>query len=66
MTIEPISDISSKNLTGFKKACHAFDKDATNYTTSHGGKPWTYVLIPHDAVMINMSFAVLVERYAAP
>ena len=48
------------------KAAIKYCEDATNDTTSHGGKPWTYVLIPHDAVMINMSFGVLVERYAAP
>ena len=29
---------------------------ATTFTTSNGGKPWKYILIPHDAVMHNMSF----------
>ncbi len=39
---------------------------ATNHTASYGGKPWKYVLIPHDAVADNMSLAGLASRFARP
>lgn len=57
-------EMNADDVQRKSKAAIKYCDDATNYTTSHGGKPWTYVLIPHDAVMINMSFAVLVKRYA--
>jgi type III restriction enzyme len=36
---------------------------ATTFLTQHGGKPWKYVLIPHDAVLLNSSLASLVQRF---
>lgn len=33
---------------------------ATGYTAEHGGKPWKYVLIPHDKVAKNNSFKGIV------
>lgn len=36
---------------------------ATEFTTRHGGKPWRYVLIPHDAIADNVSLAWLTERF---
>ena len=36
---------------------------ATEHAVAHGGKPWTYVLIPHTAIAENMSLVGLVERY---
>jgi type III restriction enzyme len=37
--------------------------NATEYATSHGGKPWRYVLIPHDAIAGNMTLEGLVKAY---
>ena len=36
---------------------------ATEFTIQNGGKPWKYILIPHNAVMVNMSFDTLVRNY---
>jgi len=36
---------------------------ATEFNLSHGKKPWKYVLIPHNAVLANMSFETLMEKY---
>ncbi len=33
-------------------------------TTRNGGKPWKYVLIPHNAVMTNMSFETRSGKFA--
>ena len=38
-------------------------RNATEHAASHGGKPWRYVLMPHDAVAENMSLAGLAARY---
>jgi type III restriction enzyme len=36
---------------------------ATRFNMEHGKKPWRYVLIPHEAVQLNMSFNRLVSKY---
>ncbi|MBV6499245.1 MAG: hypothetical protein CJBNEKGG_01697 [Prosthecobacter sp.] len=33
--------------------------NASDYNAKHGGKPWKYVLIPHDRIADNMSLEVL-------
>ena len=41
------------------KWCRMASADAL----THGGKPWRYVLIPHDAIAENMTLDGLVKRY---
>jgi hypothetical protein len=36
---------------------------ATNFTQQHHGKVWKYVLLPRDAVQVNMIFDTLVQRF---
>lgn len=36
---------------------------ATAFTRQHGGKPWRYVLIPHDAIGMTVSFGYLANAY---
>ncbi len=36
---------------------------ASDYAASHGGKPWRYVLIPHDEIAVNMSLEALAKRF---
>jgi type III restriction enzyme len=36
---------------------------ASNHANSYNGKPWSYVLIPHDAIAENMTVNGLAERY---
>ena len=38
-------------------------RNASEYAASYGGKPWRYVLMPHDAVAENMSLYGLAVRY---
>lgn len=37
--------------------------NATNHAATYGGKPWRYVLIPHDEIAVNMTLAGLAERF---
>jgi type III restriction enzyme len=38
-------------------------KNASDYMLTHGGKPWQYVLIPHDAIAQNMTIKGLADRF---
>ena len=37
--------------------------NASEHAKSYGGKPWRYVLIPHDGIAENMSLDGLAARY---
>jgi type III restriction enzyme len=36
---------------------------ASDHATRYGGKPWTYVLVPHDAIADNVTIVGLAQRY---
>ena len=38
-------------------------RHASNHAKTYDGKPWKYVLMPHDAVAENMTIEGLAERY---
>lgn len=40
-------------------------QQASDHAHRHGGKPWTYVLIPHDIIAENMTLEGLAKQYAA-
>jgi len=44
-----------------REAAVKWCEHATPYAMQHGGKPWKYVLIPHDMVAENMTLAGLVQ-----
>jgi type III restriction enzyme len=46
------------------KAAKTWCQHAADHERKHGGKPWRYVLIPHDAIADNMTVSGLVERYS--
>jgi type III restriction enzyme len=38
-------------------------RHATEHETRHGGKPWRYLLIPHDAVAASRTLASLAAQF---
>jgi type III restriction enzyme len=38
-------------------------QNASNYMLQHNGKPWVYVLIPHDAIAQNMTLKGLGDAF---
>jgi len=46
-----------------KDAALEWCKHASEYTVKHKGKPWRYLLIPHDAVAPNVTLEFLVKQY---
>ena len=53
------TDAVQKKKTAALNYCAA----ASAYTAATGGKPWIYLLIPHDAVMLNMTLEGLAAKY---
>ena len=39
-------------------------QQASDYMQQHGGKPWRYLLIPHNAIAENMTLQGLCDRYS--
>lgn len=56
-------DIPTDEVQSKAKAALEYCKNATDYTMQNGGKPWIYVLLPHDSVKLNMSFDYLMKQY---
>jgi type III restriction enzyme len=56
-------DIETPEVQDKARAAIEYCKHATDYTSKNNGKPWKYVLIPHGAVQLNMSFGFLVKQY---
>jgi type III restriction enzyme len=57
------TDIETTDVQEKTTAALLYCKNASEFTTQNGGKPWKYVLIPHNAVMVNMSFGKLVRQF---
>jgi type III restriction enzyme len=56
-------DMENEDVIKKSEAALKYCSDATSYTTTNGGKPWKYLLIPHDAVLHNMSFDGLACKF---
>lgn len=40
-------------------------QNATAHAKTYGGKPWSYVLLPHDVIADNMTLAALAQQFTA-
>lgn len=56
-------DIETTDVQEKAEAALQYCKYATEFTTQNEGKHWKYILIPHNAVMVNMSFLTLATQY---
>lgn len=56
-------DIDSAEVKEKAKGAIHYCINVSKFTLENGKKPWTYVLIPHEAVKVNMSFNVLAKKY---
>lgn len=57
------SEIQNPIVLKKRKAAVQWYCHATNYAITYGGKPWNYVLIPHDAIKANSSFEGLCAEF---
>jgi type III restriction enzyme len=56
-------DVESEIVQSKAKAALNYCINATEYNQQINGKPWKYILIPHDAVKLNMSLQYLFNQY---
>lgn len=52
-------EVSAADVQGKKKAAEEYCKNASEYTSSVGGKPWKYLLLPHTSVERTSTFEYL-------
>ncbi len=57
------ADLGDADVIAKGEAGREWCERATGFVTRHSGKPWEYVLIPHDAVLLNSSLASLAQRF---
>ena len=46
-----------------KEAAVKWCNHASDHAQNHGGKPWKYVLIPHNEIATNMTLEALANRF---
>lgn len=58
------NEMTDADVLAKKDAAILWCTHATTHAISNGGKPWIYLLIPHDAIAENMTLGGLVNRFA--
>ena len=56
--------MTSPDVLAKKEAAVTWCNRATTHALSNGGKPWKYVLLPHDMVDQNMTLSGLAKQFA--
>lgn len=56
-------EVDSAEVQDKKRAAKEYCRNASDYNAENGGKPWHYLLIPHDEVRSNSTFEFFVSRY---
>jgi type III restriction enzyme len=59
------NDLDDTEVQAKKDAAVQWCRHATSHALNHGGKPWQYLLIPHDAITENMTIAGLASEFRA-
>lgn len=57
------SDVDDEEVKEKSRAATEYCQYASEYSFQNGGKPWKYILIPHDAVKLNISFKFMMDTY---
>jgi type III restriction enzyme len=56
-------EIDNPQVVAKKDVAVKWCQNASNYMLQHNGKPWVYVLIPHDAIAQNMTLTGLSDAF---
>ncbi len=57
-------EMEDPEVTAKKDSAVRWCQHATDHAANNGGKPWKYLLIPHDAIAENMSITGLAAQFA--
>jgi len=55
------TDLESDEVNAKALAAARWCRDASDYNAAEGGKPWHYLLIPHDEVSDNRTLSYLLR-----
>lgn len=55
------NQLDAPDVVAKKEAAIRWCQNASDHSRTYGGKPWVYVLIPHDVIAENMSLARLAK-----
>ena len=58
-----VKDLTAEDVLAKKAAAEEYCKNATEYTSKNGGKPWKYHLLRHDIVERSNSFEYLIRSF---
>ena len=58
------NELTDEDVLAKKDAAVKWCKQASEYATTFNGKPWQYMLIPHDVIADNMTIAGLASQFA--
>ena len=57
------NEMNDEIVLAKKEAALKWCTNASNHARNNGGKPWQYLLIPHDEIAENMTLAGLAKRF---
>lgn len=57
------ANVSTEEVQQKKTAAEEYCRHASEFTAENGGKPWKYVLLPHDSVDRTASFEYLIATH---
>lgn len=57
-------DLETEQVQSKARAAISYCNSASEYNLKISGKPWRYVLIPHDVVKMNMELLYLLQNYS--
>jgi type III restriction enzyme len=65
--IEPkaASEMLSFDVQSKKQSAIKYCESATKFNLANGGKPWYYLLVPHDEISRSISLSYLIAKFAS-
>ncbi|MBF0612483.1 MAG: DEAD/DEAH box helicase family protein [Magnetococcales bacterium] len=66
LEVKAANQLNDETVLAKQKAARQWCQHATNHCHTYpGGKPWSYLLLPHDVISDNMTLQGLIKRYTS-
>jgi type III restriction enzyme len=62
--IKARKDLEDETVTAKAKAARTWIGHANAHAKTYGGKPWRYLMIPHDAMLANATLPGLMAKFS--
>ncbi|HEX5327720.1 MAG TPA: hypothetical protein VFW75_13710, partial [Acetobacteraceae bacterium] len=64
--IKARKDLTDEGVQAKSKAARTWVGHANHHAASYGGKPWRYLLVPHDRMTESASLSGLMAEFTLP